>query len=91
MKKPKNCVKGPVPIYLRIIVQGKCSEATTGSSCEPSRWNSQTGRSNGNKEEVKSFNAYLDNLRAKVYYAHRQLIEADALISAESIKKPIFR
>ncbi|MBC8987013.1 hypothetical protein H9X96_14660 [Pedobacter sp. N36a] len=86
MKKPKNYVKGSAPIYLRITVQGKRSEITAGSSCEPSRWNSQTGRSNGNKEEVKSFNAYLDNLQAKVYQAHRQLIEADVFISAESIR-----
>ncbi|WP_184658743.1 site-specific integrase [Pedobacter cryoconitis] len=86
MKKPKNYVKGSAPIYLRITVQGKRSEITAGSSCDPSRWNSQTGRSNGNKEEVKSFNAYLDNLQAKVYQAHRQLIEADVFISAESIR-----
>jgi len=40
----------------------------------------------GNKEEVKSFNAYLDNLQAKVYQAHRQLTEADENITAESIR-----
>ena len=69
MKKPKNYVKGAAPIYLRITVQGKRSEITAGCSCEPSRWNAHAGRCNGNKEEVKSFNAYLDNLQAKVYQA----------------------
>jgi len=86
MKKPKNYVHGSAPIYLRITFNGKRSEITTGSNCEPSRWNSQTGRSNGKKEEVKSFNAYLDNLQAKVYQAHRQLIEADVFTSAENIR-----
>jgi site-specific recombinase XerD len=86
MKKPKNYVKGTAPIYLRITVQGKRSETTAGCSCESSRWNSQTGRCNGNKEEVKSFNAYLDNLQTKVYQAHRKLTETDQVISAESIR-----
>jgi site-specific recombinase XerD len=86
MKKPKNYVKGAAPIYLRITVQGKRSEITAGCSCEPSQWNAHAGRCNGNKEEVKSFNAYLDNLQAKVYQAHRQLTEADENITAESIR-----
>ena len=86
MKKPKNYVNGTAPIYLRITVQGKRLETTAGCSCESSRWNSQTGRCNGNKEEVKSFNAYLDNLQTKVYQAHRKLTETDQVISAESIR-----
>ena len=91
MKKPKNYVKGTAPIYLRITVHGKRSEITDGCSCEPSRWNSQTGRCNGSKEDVKSFNAYLDNLQTKVYQAHRKLTETDQVISAESIRNEFLR
>lgn len=60
MKKPKNYQTGVVPIYLHITVNGNRSEVTTGRSCDPSRWNSGLGRSNGIKEEIKSLNIFLD-------------------------------
>lgn len=86
MKKPKNYLKGVAPIYLRITVNGLRSEITTGRSCEPLRWNSGVGRANGNKEEIKSLNTYLDHLQIKVYEAHSQLIEADEVITAEHLR-----
>lgn len=86
MKKPKNYVSGAAPIYLRITVAGKRSEITTGRECEPKQWNSKTGRLSGTKEDVKSLNAYLDNLQAMVYQAHKLLTEAGVEVTSESIK-----
>ena len=37
-------------------------------------------------EDIKSFNAFFDNLQARVYEAHRYLSENDKLISAETLK-----
>lgn len=51
-----------MPIYLRITVNGKRAETTSGREGEPAHWNSTAGRFKGTKEEIKSFNAYLDNL-----------------------------
>ncbi len=75
-----------MPVYLRITVNGQRSETTAGRECEPAQWNSPAGRLRGTKEEVKSFNAYLDDLQTKVYQAHRLLNEADELITAETIR-----
>lgn len=86
MKKQKNYISGDAPIYLRITVAGKRAEITTGRECEPKHWNSKTGRLTGTKEEVKNFNAYLDNLQAMLYQAHKQLTEAGDIITADSIK-----
>jgi site-specific recombinase XerD len=86
LKKPKNYQNGPMPVYLRITVNGQRSETTAGRECEPAQWNSTAGRLKGTKEEVKSFNAYLDDLQTKVYQAHRLLTEADELITAETIR-----
>lgn len=86
IRKPKNYVNGPMPIWVRITVNGKRSETPSGRECEPAQWNSAAGRQKGTKEEVKSFNAYLDDLQAKVYEAHRQLTEEDVLITAETIR-----
>nr|WP_222707302.1 site-specific integrase [Pontibacter qinzhouensis] len=86
LKKPKNYQTGPVPVYLRITVAGKRAEVATGRECEPSRWNTAAGRASGTKEAVKLLNAFLDNLQAKVYEAHRQMMEESADVTAESLK-----
>ncbi|SDK93161.1 Site-specific recombinase XerD [Pedobacter sp. ok626] len=68
-------------------MNGNRAEVTTGRSCEPSQWKTISGRSNGKKkEEVKSFNAYLDDLQNKVFEAHRQLTEKDDAITAERLR-----
>jgi len=87
LKKPKHYTSGPVPIYMRITVEGKRAELTTGRECDPDRWNAAAGRASGTKASVKSMNIYLDNLQAKVYEAHWQLVEENqAIITAEAIK-----
>ncbi len=74
------------PIYLRITVNGQRAEVTTGRECDPEKWINKSGRAVGTKEDVKRFNAFLDNLQARVYEAHRDLSENDKLISAETLK-----
>ncbi len=74
LKKQKNYKKGPAPIYLRIIVEGKRAEVTTGREIYPERWNSKSGGATGTKEDTKSLNAFLDNLQSKVYETHRSFI-----------------
>ena len=86
MKKQKNYQSGKAPIYLRITVDGKRCEVTTGRSCDPLQWNTTSGRCNGKKDEVKSLNAYLDDLQNKVFEAHRQLTEKDDTITAEKLR-----
>ncbi|SIR30883.1 site-specific integrase [Pontibacter lucknowensis] len=86
LKKPKSYLSGPVPIYLRVTVAGKRAELMTGRTIEPDKWSSVAGRGIGVKEVIRSLNAYLDSLQAKLYEAHRQLIDADAPVTAESLK-----
>lgn len=79
----------PMPIYLRITVNGKRAETTSGRECLPANWNGKLGRFRGTKEEIKSFNAYLDNLQSQVYDAHKTLTEAGVLITADLIKNKL--
>ena len=67
LKKPKNYVSGPVPIYLRITVNGERAETTSNRGCDPNLWNSYSGRLKGTTENIRSFNAYLDGLQHQVY------------------------
>jgi hypothetical protein len=89
LKKRNDYVKGKLPIYMRITVDGARNEITTKRKCEPERWNSETGRAIGNKEEVKSLNQYLDVLQSKVYEARRNLIENNQLITSEWLKNTL--
>ena len=87
LKKRNNYVKGPIPIYLRITVDGSTKELSTKRACEPNRWNPSAERVSGTKEDAKALNAYLDTLQAKAYEAKRHLIEANEMVTAFAIKE----
>ena len=87
LKKPKNYTKGAVYfIFLRITVDGVRAEISTSRNCEPERWNAKAGKVIGTKEDVKTLNAYLENMKAEVYAAHTLLSVDGADITANSIK-----
>lgn len=67
-------------------MDGVRAEMATSRSCEPERWNSKAGKVNGTKEDVKTLNSYLDNMKAEVYAAHTLLSVDGAEITAESVK-----
>jgi site-specific recombinase XerD len=89
LKKPKNYLKGSMPIYFRITVDGIPKEISTGRQCDPDRWNVNAGRSNGTKEDVKSLNAYLDTLQTKVYEVRRQLLEKNESITSQGLRNTL--
>ena len=66
LKKPKNYVKGAVPVYLRITVDGKPVEMSASRKCEPELWNTKAGHMIGTKEDAKTLNSYLDKMKAGV-------------------------
>lgn len=86
LKKPKNYVKGAVPVYLRITVDGKPVEMSASRKCEPELWNNKAGQMEGKKEDTKIFNAYLNKMKADVTATHTLLCIENAEITAESIK-----
>ena len=86
LKKPKNYVSGPKPIYMRITVDGLPKETSVGRECEPSKWNSKANRMKGTTEAVKTVNSYLDALVSKISTIHSAMTAATEEITAESIK-----
>ncbi|WP_294185573.1 site-specific integrase [uncultured Sphingobacterium sp.] len=86
LKKPKNYVNGPKPIYMRITVDGIPKEVSTGRECDPSKWNSKANRMKGTTEAIKALNFYLDTLVSKVNTIHTAMMAAAEEITAESIK-----
>ena len=86
LKKQKTWNGGSVPIYIRITVDGRRTEISSGRECDPQRWNSQAGRCIGSKEESKTLNHYLDTLQTKIMLAHQSLLECGQAITAENLK-----
>ena len=86
LRKPKNYLKGKMPIYLRITVDGYQKEISIARQVDPDRWNANSQRCYGSKEDIKSLNAYLDTVQTKVYEARRQLLDKNELITVDSLK-----
>jgi hypothetical protein len=89
LKKPAHYKRGPQPIYLRIMVDGKRTILSAQRDCEPSKWNTALGRANGTKKDIKILNAYLDGLQRKAYEVHQALLDAMEVVTAEKIKTVI--
>lgn len=83
-KKPKDWERGPVKLYLRITIDGKRSETTTSLTVDPDKW--EAGKLKGTKDEVKSFNAYVDTLRNQLYDCHKSLLQNGEDITADSLR-----
>ncbi|HET7897674.1 MAG TPA: site-specific integrase, partial [Flavisolibacter sp.] len=81
---------GPLPIYLRITIDGGRVEMSTKRMCEhPEKWNAKAGRVTGNKETIKTLNAHLDILQSKVYETYKDLLQDGKTITAEAIKNKL--
>ena len=83
-KKSKALENEKVKLYLRITIDGKRSETATALEIDPEKW--EGGKMKGTKEEVKSFNAYLDTIKGKLYECHKNLLQDGADITAESLR-----
>lgn len=86
LKKPKKYESGPMPVYMRITVNGKCSELSVSRKCLPDRWCSKSHREKGSKDSTKGLNAYLDDLERKLDEALLKLINKRKKITAVSLK-----
>jgi hypothetical protein len=67
LKKAKSSLNGPIPIYMRITVEGQRAEVSISRECHPSEWNTGASRVKGTKEKARELNAYIDDWLASVY------------------------
>lgn len=86
LKKRINYTTGAVAIYIRFTVDCQRSEASTGETCDPKKWNSKARRGTGTKEEIKRLNAYLDGLQSQILEMHRWMVLNEEHITAEILE-----
>jgi len=88
-KKPKNYHGGPIPIYMRVAMDGRRTGISAKRRWDPDCWNAGAGRASGTKEHSRELNTYLDALQNKVYQAHRKLVESGNDLSIQNLKNII--
>ncbi len=77
---------GEAPIMVRITVDGKRAELSTGKKILPEKWNVNSGRMKGTSEESRIFNRHLTKMQMDIEKVFDRLEEADQYISAQTIK-----
>ncbi|MGC4128498.1 MAG: site-specific integrase [Bergeyella sp.] len=85
-KKSKAKSNSRVPIYLRITVDGKRAEFSTGKDVDISKWSSESSRLKGGSEEARSINKHFDILQSKVLEIENSLVLSGEPFDAADIK-----
>ncbi|MEO5995801.1 MAG: site-specific integrase [Chitinophagaceae bacterium] len=85
IKKYKE-LNGKLPIYARITVNKQRAEFSIKRTIEEKNWNSAKGLAKGNKEEVKSLNHYLEQIRASIVTDYQEMVLSKKLITAQNLR-----
>ena len=85
-KRSKAKNNDQVPVYLRITVNGKRSEFSTGKNVASSKWNPEISRLKGNSEEARTINKYFDVLLSKILEIERNLILSGESFDATDVR-----
>lgn len=86
LKRPKTYVAGPMPVYLRITLDGNVVELCTSRKCEPKRWDRKAEGMSGKSEDAKEFNHHLNAFRLKVFEARLSLVEKGKDVTPGALK-----
>ena len=65
-KRAKTTTVGLVPIYIRITIDGQQQEISTKRYVGSSKWSSVSGKIEGNSEESRSVNSFLDSTKGNI-------------------------
>lgn len=85
LKSPKNKTEHVRYIYLRVTVDGVPKETSTKMKWDDRRWDQDSGKAIGNKEDARTLNSYLDALVTKINQFKTQLINLEQTITAIGI------
>lgn len=75
-----------LPVYARISVNGRRLEISLKTTIASEDWIPAKEKAKGSRTEIKEFNQYLSNVRAKINGCYRELLMSDKTITAEAIK-----
>jgi site-specific recombinase XerD len=78
---------GKVPIYVRVTVQGKRAELSTGKSILPEQWIVNAGRMKGSNVEARTINHFLDTVSVRLHKIFEDINAEGGLVTSDEIKQ----
>lgn len=87
LRKYKKDRIGRSTIYVRITIDGKRAEFSTGRKVHPSTWDADYGKVLGFSQEVRQLNSYLSKIRTDLYLHTEKLRDRDQALTAVSLKE----
>lgn len=89
LKKGKRTNQKSLPIYVRVTTNGERAEWTCQRHCDPAKWNQQTGRANGNSEDARSLNQYLDAIQANIFAVQKEYALRNEPVTATQVRAKV--
>jgi len=86
LKKSKRHQRKPLAICLRITVDGKRAELSTGKLIERNSWMQRAGRAKGSSQNAKRLNNELRLIESNLLEAYHSMIRRSETITAVSLK-----
>ena len=80
---------GLTPIYARVTVDARRVEISLKRFINPLEWNGRKGIARGNREEIKSLNHYLEEVRSRLVGCYQEMQIQKQLITADGIKNKL--
>jgi len=87
LRKYKTDRVGRSIIYVRITVNGKRAEFSTGRKVHPSKWDSAYGKVLGFSQDVRQLNAQLVKIKTDLYRHAEKLHDKEQPLTAVSLKE----
>ena len=88
-KSTKMNVNGSLPIYVRLTINGERTEFSSKKFIDKAKCSPELAKMQGNMEEARSKNSYLDMMRSKVLSAEMDLIHKDEAVSLQNVQSII--
>ena len=73
-------------VYMRITVDGKRIEVSSGRTIKTKEWNSSAGKLAGNSSQSKLFNSFLEGIRTRIFESYTYLLNDRKTITCETLK-----
>lgn len=84
--RPDKAKDGKEPIYACVTVNRQRAYIALKQNVDPKNWDSGKGVAKGNKDEVKSINNYLEEVRLAIGSSYKELQLKRKMLSAKAVK-----
>lgn len=89
IKRTKTNKLGQCPIFVRITVDGKRTENSTGLFIDAKNWSSKAGKFIGKSQESRLINEQLDILKYKIFNTKNELLNAAETVTVANLKNKL--